>query len=264
MPGRVSPAAIERLEGWPTGAAEAGIASMTACVQRGVTIEEGASAALQWLQEGVRSTAIQCAHDLVAIGAADTVLNQGFRIPQDAAVAGFGNVLAVNTCAVDGAPAQAPSGHRWPWRVMMKLLRGEPVSTQRLQAQLEIRASTGAPLRPPHREWIRMNAPAGRRVPTSRPQSRRGDFAGRNPGVSAADATGWRWRKPVELRVDTCPVAVLMRTPDMTRNWRPASWCPRGCCPGGPISERAADPRNRDGNVSMCFSIPRWCSISRN
>jgi len=145
---RVSPAALERYEGYRRGLREAGIVPDDRLVfNAGATIEEGAAAALQWLQEDARSTAIQCAHDLVAIGAADTVLNQGFRIPQDVSVAGFGNVLAAEYFRVPLTTVRQPKLRLGTvaMEVMMKLLRGEPVSTQRLQAQLEIRASTAAP-----------------------------------------------------------------------------------------------------------------------
>ena len=79
---RVSPQALERLEGYRRAHRELGCAVDDKLIfNAGTTIEEGTSAALQWIQEETGATAIQCAHDLVAIGAADTLLNQGFRVP---------------------------------------------------------------------------------------------------------------------------------------------------------------------------------------
>ena len=50
-------------------------------------------AALQFLQEAPGATAVQAVNDLVAIGAANLLLNQGQRIPQDISIVGFGNIL---------------------------------------------------------------------------------------------------------------------------------------------------------------------------
>jgi len=145
---RVSPPALERLDGYRRAHRDAGIPLDDKLIfNAGATIEEGASAALQWMQEETGATAIQCAHDLVAIGAADTLLNQGFRIPGDVSVVGFGNVLTAEYFRVPLTTVRQPKLRLGTvaMDVMMKLLRGEPGVTQRLPAQLEIRASTAPP-----------------------------------------------------------------------------------------------------------------------
>ncbi|MBX3731203.1 MAG: LacI family DNA-binding transcriptional regulator [Verrucomicrobiae bacterium] len=145
---RVSPASLERLEGYRRAHRETGVPLDDQLVfNAGATIEEGASAALQWLQEGSGATAIQCAHDLVAIGAADTLLNQGFRIPGDVSVVGFGNVLAAEYFRVPLTTVRQPKLRLGAVAMdtMLRMLRGEAVSSQRLPAQLEIRASTAPP-----------------------------------------------------------------------------------------------------------------------
>jgi len=148
---RVSPSALERLEGYRRAHRDAGVPLDDKLIfNAGSTIEEGSSAALQWMQEETGATAIQCAHDQVAIGAADTLLNQGFTIPGDLSVVGFGNILAAEYFRVPLTTVRQPKLRLGTvaMDVMMKLLRGEPVSSQRLKAQLEIRASTAPPRAP--------------------------------------------------------------------------------------------------------------------
>ncbi len=115
--------------------------------QAGRTIEDGAKAALQMINEHSDATAVQTVNDLVAIGCAEALLNQGLRIPQDISVVGFGNVLMsehfrvplttvrqaklrLGTAAVD---------------VMLQLLRRQKVEPKRLPAELIVRASSGIP-----------------------------------------------------------------------------------------------------------------------
>src|SRR5271156_3957776 len=60
-------------------------------------IASGRKAMAQALSEKAPFTAIVAHNDSVAIGAIDTLLQQGFRIPEDISVVGFGDgVLAVN------------------------------------------------------------------------------------------------------------------------------------------------------------------------
>ena len=66
---------------------------MRTVFQAGATIEEGA-AALQFINEQPKATAMIAANDLVAFGASNTLLDQGISIPQDLSVTGFGNVLS--------------------------------------------------------------------------------------------------------------------------------------------------------------------------
>ena len=145
---RVSPQALLRLEGYRRAHRESGCAVDDKLIfNAGTTIEEGTSAALQWMQEETGATAIQCAHDLVAIGAADTLLNQGFRIPGDVSIVGFGNILAAEYFRVPLTTVRQPKLRLGTvaMDVMMKVLRGESVSVQQLPAQLEVRASSGPP-----------------------------------------------------------------------------------------------------------------------
>ncbi len=148
----VSPAAQERLNGYRRALREADIPlDDTLVFNAGSTLEEGASAALQFLSEQTGATAIQCSHDLVAIGAANVLLNQGFKIPDDLSITGFGNILAAEHFRVPLTTVRQPKMRLGAVAVetMSRLLRGESATSQRLAAPLEIRASTAPPRVPP-------------------------------------------------------------------------------------------------------------------
>ncbi len=113
----------------------------------GATIEDGAKAALQMLNEKCKATAVQAVNDLVAVGCAETLLANGLIIPDDVSVAGFGNVMVAEHFRVPLTTARQPKFRLGIAAVsaMMKLLRGEPAETQRQPAELVERKSTAAP-----------------------------------------------------------------------------------------------------------------------
>ena len=75
-----APWAHERFEGYRRALREAGLEVDDKLVfQAGNTLEDGTKAALQMLNEGVQPTAIQAVSDLVAIGCAETLLQQGHQ-----------------------------------------------------------------------------------------------------------------------------------------------------------------------------------------
>jgi LacI family transcriptional regulator, repressor for deo operon, udp, cdd, tsx, nupC, and nupG len=132
------------------GAATAGRLSDDKLIfNAGATHEEGAAAALQFIQESPGATAVQCVNDLVAIGAADALLNQGVRIPGDLSVAGFGNILTSEFFRVPLTTVRQPKLRLGAvaMDLMVKLLHGEKVSSHLLPAELVIRASTAPPAR---------------------------------------------------------------------------------------------------------------------
>jgi DNA-binding LacI/PurR family transcriptional regulator len=143
-----APWAHERFEGYRRALREAGIQPDDKYVfQSGNTIEDGVSAALQMLNENCHPTAIQAVSDLVAIGVADTLFQQGVKIPEDISIAGFGNILLAEHFRVPLTTARQPKlrlGHA-AVEMMMALIRGEKVQTKRLPAELVERKSTTAP-----------------------------------------------------------------------------------------------------------------------
>ena len=143
-----APWAHERFEGFRRALREASLTVDDKLVfQAGSTIEDGAKAALQMLNENRQPTAIQCVSDLIAIGCAETLLQQGLKIPGDISLTGFGNILAAEFYRVPLTTISQPK-HRLGVAAMdalMRLIRGETIQLKRLAAELVIRQSTAPP-----------------------------------------------------------------------------------------------------------------------
>lgn len=145
---RAAPSSHARCEGYRRALREENIEPDDRLVfNAGATIEEGAKAALQMLQELPEATAVQTVNDLVAIGAANVFLAQGMRIPEDLSIVGFGNVLTSEHFRVPLTTVRQPKLRlgRAGAEIMQKLLRGEKADPVRLHAELAIRASSGPP-----------------------------------------------------------------------------------------------------------------------
>jgi LacI family transcriptional regulator len=143
-----TPWAHERFEGYRRALREAGIELDDRLVfAAGNTIEDGTKATLQMLNENCHPTAIQAVSDLVAIGCAETLLAQGFKIPTDISLIGFGNILMAEYYRVPLTTVRQPKFRLGiaAMDTMMSLLRGEHVPTKRLSAEIVERKSTAAP-----------------------------------------------------------------------------------------------------------------------
>lgn len=143
-----APWAQSRFEGYRRALREAGMDVDDSLVfQAGSTTEDGVKAGLQMLQEGCNATAVQAVNDLVAIGCADTLLNQGFKIPQDISLMGFGNTITSEYFRVPMTTVRQPKFRLGMAAVetMLQLLRSQRADTKRLPAELIARASTAAP-----------------------------------------------------------------------------------------------------------------------
>ena len=143
-----APWAHERFEGYRRALRESGIEVDDKLVfQSGNTIEDGTKAALQMLNEGCQPTAIQAVSDLVAIGCANVLLQQGFKIPEDISLAGFGNVLTAEYYRVPLTTVRQPKFRLGvaAMDTMMHLIRGESTQLKRLAAELEVRESSAPP-----------------------------------------------------------------------------------------------------------------------
>ena len=150
-----APWAQGRFEGYRRALREAGMDVDDSMVfQAGSTTEDGVKAATQMLGESCNATAAQAATDLVAIGFADLLLNQGVKIPQDISVVGFGNTITSEYFRVPMTTVRQPKFRLGLAAVetMAQLLRGQRAETKRLPAELILRASTGAPGAGAHRE----------------------------------------------------------------------------------------------------------------
>ena len=143
-----APWAHERFEGYRRAHREAGLEVDDKLVfAAGSTLEDGAKAALQMLNEGCSPTAIQAVSDTVAIGCAETLLQQGWKIPDDVSIAGFGDILAAEYYRVPLTTISQPKYRLGIAAVdaMMNLIRGEKALSRRLPAELILRESTAAP-----------------------------------------------------------------------------------------------------------------------
>jgi LacI family transcriptional regulator len=138
----------ERFEGYRRALSERGMDVDDKLIfQAGRTVEDGSNAALQLINESTDVTAIQAINDLVAAGCAQELMRQGFSIPGDLSVAGFGNVLLGEHFRVPLTTVRQPKFRLGAaaMDVLTKLLRSERVESKRLPAELVVRSSTGTP-----------------------------------------------------------------------------------------------------------------------
>jgi DNA-binding LacI/PurR family transcriptional regulator len=140
--------AHERFEGYRRALREAGLDADDKLVfLAGKTIEDGAKATLQMLNESCSATAIQTVNDTVAIGCEEALFAKGLRIPEDISLVGFGNITMAKYCRVPLTTIRQPKFRLGmaAMDVMVNLLRGQPVETKRLSAELVERKSTAPP-----------------------------------------------------------------------------------------------------------------------
>jgi DNA-binding LacI/PurR family transcriptional regulator len=143
-----APWSQDRFEGYRRALREAGMDVDDRLVyQAGSTIEDGAKAALQMVNESCDATAIQAINDLVAVGCADALLNQGVKIPAQMSVVGFGNILTSEYFRVPLTTVRQPKFRLGTAAVesMLQILQSQPVESKRLPTELVVRASTAAP-----------------------------------------------------------------------------------------------------------------------
>ncbi len=141
-----SPSANERIAGYKRALRDAGIDVDDHLVfHAGGTVEEGEKVALQMLNERTQFTAIQAVNDLIAIGAASTLLRQGLTIPGDFSLIGFGNFLIAEHFRVPLTTVRQPKYRlgEAAMEMMAKWSAGERPASRRLGAQLVIRESSG-------------------------------------------------------------------------------------------------------------------------
>ncbi len=143
----------ERFEGYSRALREASIEVDDKLVfQAGRSIEEGSNATLQMINENCSATAVQTANDLVAIGCAQCLHQQGLKIPEDISLVGFGNILLGEHFCVPLTTVRQPKFRLGiaAMELMQNLLVSRRAESKRLSAELLIRTSSGtAPAREP-------------------------------------------------------------------------------------------------------------------
>ena len=102
---------------------------------------------MQLINESPDATAVQAVNDIVAIGCAQMLLNQGVRIPEDISIIGFGNILLSEYFRVPLTTVREPKFRLGSAAMdaMLQLLRGQRPESKRLAAELVVRASSGIP-----------------------------------------------------------------------------------------------------------------------
>jgi LacI family transcriptional regulator len=138
----------ERFEGYRRALREFGLDVDDKLIyQAGGTIEDGAKAAAQMIDEGSDATAVQAINDLVAVGCAETFLQRGLKIPEDISVAGFGNTILSEHFRVPLTTVRQPKYRlgEAAAEAMQKLLKGLRPESKRLSAEVVVRASSGTP-----------------------------------------------------------------------------------------------------------------------
>jgi LacI family transcriptional regulator len=136
----------ERFEGYRRALREVGLDVDDKLVfQAGRSIEDGSKAALQMINESSDATAVQAVNDLVAMGCAQTLIQQGLRVPADLSVVGFGNILLSEHFRVPLTTVRQPKFRLGIAAVetMIQVLHGQRPEPKRLPAELITRASSG-------------------------------------------------------------------------------------------------------------------------
>jgi DNA-binding LacI/PurR family transcriptional regulator len=113
----------------------------------GATVEDGEKAARQMLAETAEATAVQAVNDPVAVGAANVLLEQGRRIPEDFSVTGFGNFPISEHGRVPLTTVRQPKYRLGlaAMNVLLRLLAGEKPLPEKIAAELILRKSTAPP-----------------------------------------------------------------------------------------------------------------------
>ena len=113
----------------------------------GKDINSGAQAMTQALSEKTAFTAVVAHNDSVAIGAIDTLLSQGFRVPEDVSVVGFGDGLLAANYRVPLSTIRIPQVEMGEaaLRLAIELQKGESVAPRVLPVEIIVRGSTAKP-----------------------------------------------------------------------------------------------------------------------
>jgi DNA-binding LacI/PurR family transcriptional regulator len=111
----------------------------------GKDIESGAQAMTQALSEKPAFSAVVAHNDSVAIGAMEALAGQGFRVPEDVSVTGFGDGLLAANFRVPLTTIRVPQTEMGEaaLRLAFELRKGEAVAPRVLPVEIMVRGSTG-------------------------------------------------------------------------------------------------------------------------
>ncbi len=140
-----SSSAAGRFSGYQRALAAAGVEYTDARVYlAGRDIEAGRAAMARALSEEAPFTAVVAHNDSVAIGAAETLRQQGFRVPQDVSIVGFGDGLLAANFRVALTTVRVPQVEMGEaaLRLALELAKGGTVEPRVLPVEIIVRAST--------------------------------------------------------------------------------------------------------------------------
>jgi DNA-binding LacI/PurR family transcriptional regulator len=148
--GAPAPISEERVAGYREALQAAGIEPDPGLVAPGDFTEAGGHAAMRALLESsARFTAVFCANDLSAMGALNSVLSSGRKVPLDLSIIGFDDVRLSPYTSPPLTTIHQPAAEiaRYATELLLDLIRGkQPATMRRLFAPtLVVRASTGPP-----------------------------------------------------------------------------------------------------------------------
>lgn len=143
-----NPHAIDRLQGYKEALAEAGIPFEKELIAEGdFTMWSGLNAAFQFCNMKNRPTAIFSMNDEMAIGAMQTLKNQGIKIPEDMSVTGFDDIAYAKYSDPSLTTISQPAEEmgKMAMDMLLKVIEGEPLSQREcvLPTEFIIRKSTG-------------------------------------------------------------------------------------------------------------------------
>ena len=134
-----------RFSGYQRALAAAGVPySDTRVYLADKDIDSGRNAMTQALSEKAPFSAIIAHNDSVAIGAADTLFQQGFRIPEDISIVGFGDGLLAAHFRVPLTTVRVPQTEMGEMavRLALDLQKGKPVQPRQMPVEITVRSST--------------------------------------------------------------------------------------------------------------------------
>ncbi|MGC5009606.1 GH1 family beta-glucosidase [Streptosporangium sp. DT93] len=131
-----------RLEGYREALRDTGHRSIIAVGD--LTIASGADAMRQLLRDDPALDAVFVAGDAMAIGALRALAESGRRVPEDVAVAGFGDIAAASHTVPALTTVRVPGTEqgRTAVRLLLRRLDGGPASSAILPTELIVREST--------------------------------------------------------------------------------------------------------------------------
>jgi DNA-binding LacI/PurR family transcriptional regulator len=107
-------------------------------------IDSGRKAMAQALSEKTPFSAVVAFNDSVAIGAANTLFQQGFRIPEEVSIVGFGDGVLAENFRVPLTTVHIPQIEMGEAaiRLALELQKGKPVQPRQLPVEITVRLST--------------------------------------------------------------------------------------------------------------------------